>query len=289
MPEAQDALDQIHAALQDWCQGDLIPGEAFPALIIFRRTQPLTDATTALAAEVTGDTEDALIAEQEFEAFVVTSQTCDVVEHPSTSPYVTVSPIVQLSDPQASEAQRGNMPRYPPVPGAGADAFADLAVSTTIEKSLLAVTTRAPGLHDDKERRHFQQITQRHYGRFAFPDGMRPALHKLQKRLRDKRHAATFEGAALALVDEIRMIPMPDWTAASIDVDVYFLLKSREEMNALEPDLDLWEALRIAWETRCSPSGEITKIRVNLVPLEELDAATYKASDPWDLGGMSPL
>jgi len=289
VPGAQDPLDQIHGAIQEWRQGDLIAGHELPAVVLFRRSQPLTEATAALAAEITGDdAEDDLIGEQEFEALVVTSQTCDVVEHPSRFPYVTLSPVVRLDEAQAGEARRGYMPRYPPVPGAGDDAFADLALSTTIEKALLPGLERTPGLRDDAETRHFQRITERHYGRFAFPDAMHPALQMLRQRLRDKKDRDSFEGYALGLVDEIRLLATPDWTSDSIDVDLYFLFRSREEMTALDGDLDNWEAQRVEWEGRCVPTDEIKAIRLILLPLAELDAETYKASDPWDLGGMSP-
>jgi hypothetical protein len=288
-PEAQDPLAELHTALQDWRQGDLIAETAIPAVVIFRRTQPLTETTAALAEEAQDEKEETLVGEQEFEALVVTSQTCDVIEHPKHSPYVTLSPLVRINDEgQAGEARRGYMPRYPPLPGAGDDAFADLALSTTIEKAVLLGVARTPGLRDDDEIRLFQRITQRHYGRFAFPEAMHPALHLLRERLRDKKDKDSFEGHALRIVDEIRLLPTPDWRADSIDVDLFFLVKSRDAMNALENDPEKWEAQRSAWETRCVPNDSIKTIRLILVPFAELDAETYAASDPWDLGGMSP-
>jgi hypothetical protein len=98
----------------------------------------------------------------------------------------------------------------------------------------------------------------------------------------------SFEGKALRLIDEIRLLATPSWQAESIDVDMLFLLKSRADADALEPDQALWEKQRVAWEARCATSDRISKIRLTLVPFEELDANTYRASDKLDLGGMSP-
>jgi hypothetical protein len=179
------------------------------------------------------------------------------------------------------------VPRYPPVPGAGDDAFADLALSTTIEKAVLCGISRTTGLRDDDEIRHFQRITRRHYGRFAFPEAMSPALQLLRVRLRDKKDKNSFEGHALQLVEEIRLLPTPNWAGDSIEVDLFFMLTSRDAMNALEPDAAKWEAQRAEWEKRCIPTDAIKGIRLILVPFAELDAETYAASDPWDLGGMS--
>jgi hypothetical protein len=288
-PEAHDPLAELHTALQDWRQGDLIPGTALPAVVIFRRTQPLTEATAALAEEAKGETDETMIGEQEFEALVVTSQTCDVIEHPRHSPYVSLAPLVRINDEgRAVEARHGYMPRYPPVPGAGDDAFADLALSTTIEKAVLLGVARTPGLRSDDEIRHFQGITQRHYGRFAFPDAMHPALNLLRKRLREKKDKDSFEGKAIGIVDEIRLLATPNWDAESIDVDLLLLLRSRAAMEALDSDATRWEAQRTVWEQLCVPTDTVKTLRLILVPFAELDAETYKASDLWDLGGMSP-
>jgi hypothetical protein len=112
-------------------------------------------------------------------------------------------------------------------------------------------------------------------------------LDLLRKRLREKKDKETFEGKAIRILDEIRLLPTPDWHADSVDVDLLFLLRSRDAMDELDSDPKKWEEQRTAWQSRCVPTDTIKAIRLILVPFAELDAETYKASDPWDVGGMS--
>jgi len=287
-PEAQDPLDELHDQLSSWRQGDLVAGDLLSAVLVFRRSEPVTEATAALAAEDDGNN-DLMIGEIDFDQLVVVSQTCDVVEHPRSSPYITLAPVVQITDEgRAMEARRGYMPRYAPVPGAGANAFADLAFHVTIEKPVLRDAAKTSGLTNDEEIRLFQDVAQRHASRFAFPNEMAVAFEPLRRRLREKKDKDSFEGKALRLIDEIRLLATPDWAADVLDVDVFFLLKSREAVEALEADPSVWEKQRAAWEARCGTNDKISKLRLILVPFEELDANTYRASEKLDLGGMSP-
>jgi hypothetical protein len=282
-----DVVQSVRPELDSWRQGDVIKTDNLSSVVLVRSDQPLTQASAETAP---GDgTSEMLINEEEVEALVVTSQTCDVVDDPRHFPHITLSPLVRLENPNhADEARRGYRPRYAPVPGEGDDAFADLARVTTIEKPLLVGVEHEPGLRTDQEIRHFQRIVQRHYGRFAFPDDLNPALTALRDRLRDKKGKDSFEGHAIDAVDEIRLAALPDWTAPSLEVDMYVLLKSREAMTEISEDAEEWENQRQAWEDRCVPQGCIRSIRVLLIPLDELDARSYLDSDQWDLGGMSP-
>ena len=287
-PGAHDPLDELHQQLGDWRQGDYFAGDALPMVLLFRRTEPATAETAVLADEdETGD--EILLGELSFDHLVIVSQTCDVVEHPGSAPYVTLAPIVRIEvEARASEARRGYMPRYAPVPGVADDAFADLDLHLTIEKPVLRGVAKATGLRDDDEIRRFQDVTERHASRFAFPSEMTSAFEPLRKRIREKKDKDSFEGRALRLVDDIRLLATPNWDADKIDVDLFFLLRSRDDADAVEDDHDVWEQQRVDWQSRCTPNDRITSIRLILVPLDELDAATYRASDKLDLGGMSP-
>ena len=86
---------QIDAALKHWQQGDAIVGHGVPFLHIADLSRPITPAARA-EAEL-GSGEDLTSIAVEVPGFVVVSQTCDVLEPCSNSPYVQLAAL-QLAD-----------------------------------------------------------------------------------------------------------------------------------------------------------------------------------------------
>lgn len=293
-----DQIQEINSVLIGWQQGDVLQSDEAALVVVADVHRPLTEVAADAASEVGGSGDRLMLVEEEVEGLVITSQTCDVIETCVTTPELTLSPIVRLAGEKAAVAAAGWVPRYAPVPGVGDDAFADLGRSTTLQKGALTSWKQTRGLRSDEETRTFQRIAGRNVGRFAFPDDMKPATDALRMRLRKKRDKDSFEGRALNMVEEIRMLATPDWSASDIDVDIYFLGSTRGEMAALEEaekektpqkgQVSDWEALRVEWQNRCSPYGVIKTLRVQILGLDEFDARSYVDSDAMDLGGMSP-
>jgi hypothetical protein len=172
--------EQTRAILDDFRQGDLLPG--------------------VTSIPVAGDDGQP----QRYPApdgAVMLSQTCDVTLADRLA--VQVAPLVRLPEPSASEARGGKRPRYVHVPAVGPTSFADLEIIGTLTKPYLATRTRTPGVVSDDEIRRFGRAIARRFGRFAFPDEVVPWLAPLQDVVASKAvKPASPEGQALAHVVE---------------------------------------------------------------------------------------
>ncbi len=290
----ESLVKKVDEVLSEWRQGDVLRSPDISMLTLAHVEWPLTPAAAEAAERVGGeDGSDVVLVENEIEALVIVSQTCDVVETAATAPEIVLCPLYRIEDEHsAAEAAKGWIPRFAPVPGEGDDAFADLSRWTTVEKALAIEWERTQGLRSDKEIQGFQAITQLQIGRFALPDDWKPAFAPLRQRMRDKRNRESPEGRALRAIDEIRVLAFPNWEADEIEVDIYFLVNSREDWTAVATEAENadeeWEELRQIWQARCSPAGCIKSMNVIAIPIEELDARTYSDAAPLNLGGMSP-
>ncbi len=283
MSFAADAalVESIDAATGSWRQGDIVDLRAIGWLGV--ADAPLTEH--AAAAEVTEDSNVAYVS-AEVEALVVVSQTCDVVRGCSTRPHVELAGLVRLEEPAATEARRGSRPRFVPVPGGGRDAFADLDIMVTAEKSLLARLNRVAGLPTDTDQRRFGRGVGRVYSRFAFPDDLGLSLGKLVERVRDKHDRASPERRALAVLEEIRVTGTPSWSANEIDVFLTFAPSTRDDAAAVMSDDD-WDKVVDEWLRRAEPRGVIRSVDGAMIPLDELTAREYVDSDTLDLDYLS--
>jgi hypothetical protein len=274
-------VESIDRATADWCQGDIVdlPAIGWMALA----GSPLTGH--AAAAEATQDSNVAYVT-SEVEGLVVVSQTCDVVRGCSTRPHVELAHLVRLVEPAASEARRGGRPRFVPVPGAGVDAFADLDIIVTAEKSLLAKLNRVHGLPTDADQRRFGRGVARVYSRFAFPDDLGLSLKRLVERVRDRHDRASQEGRALAALEEIRVAGTPSWSASEVDVFVIFAPSTRDGAVGVMTGAE-WDEVVDGWLRRAEPHGVIRSIDGAMVPLDELTAREYVDSEVLDLDYLS--
>jgi hypothetical protein len=274
---------RIDAHISDWRQGDVIPVESYLHLV--DPGAPLTPS-----AALAGNTESGqfAVARSLVEAMVITTHTCDLVRSASDRPYARLSPLVRLADPiDVDEAVRLLRPRYAHVPALGPDAFADFDVFTTVEKSVFLRYERIRGCATDEEEQRFRRALQRNVGRGAFPNDLQGALGRMIRRWRDKRTRDTDEGKALRAVDDVRLLPNPDWSAGEIYVEMLICPPSRGAAIAVLPDAD-WLELLGEWESRCTPNGVIRSVELVLQPLDELSARDYVDSDPLDLDALSP-
>jgi hypothetical protein len=274
-------VESIDAATAEWRQGDIIDLRAIGWLALV--DAPLTEHPSAASA-----TEDSNVAYvfAEVEALVVVSQTCDVIRGCSSRPHVELAGLVRLEEPVAGEARRGSRPRFVPVPGAGGDAFADLDVIVTAEKSLLARLDRVEGLPTETDQRRFGRGVGRVYSRFAFPDDLSFALAPLVERVRAKHDRDSDEGRALAALEEIRVTGTPSWSGDEVDVFLTFAPATRAEALAVLSEED-WDGVVDGWLRRADSQGVVRSVDGAMVPLDELSAREYVDSDPLDLDYLS--
>lgn len=317
MPEwAADAeiLARVKRALQSWRQGDI----ASPGVIVHvaDAENPLTHEATVGVAE--GERVHAV--EQKYEEIVVLTQTCDIVRspgHPDYRPFVQVAPLVRLEGDELAQAKKS--PRYAPVPGVGMDAFADLDICTTMEKSVLAGLDRIQGCTNDDEARSFGRAAGRYRGRFAFPNDVNVALNKLRNRMISKTGRDSPEGRRVDEVLQIRAAATPDWRA-SFDLDLTFIV-DEGRLVAVSPDDPLsggiqnfasglpaiaaisahiedaslraadrsylWQLLVDRWCGLCAPVGQVRSIAGTAESADVLPFAAIYRTEELDLDFLS--
>lgn len=283
MPFVADAdqVATVNAATAEWRQGDIIDLSLVGWLGLPDR--PLTPHT---AAAVAGDDSNVVYVLAETEGLVVVSQTCDVVRDCAIRPHVELARIVRLEEPAAGEASRGSRPRFVPLPGGGPNAFADLDIIVTAEKSLLASANRTPGLPSEADQRRFGRGVGRVYSRFAFPDDLAIALRGLVGRIRGKHARDSAEGRALEALEEIRITASPSWAERSLDVFITFAPPTREAADNVMAQGE-WDELVDSWLRRAEPFGVIGVIDGAMIPLDELTGREYVDSDPLDVDYLS--
>ncbi len=274
-------IASINAATEEWRQGDIVEFRAVGWLAV--ADAPLTEHSAV--AETVQDSNVAIVF-AEADALVVISQTCDIVRDCSSRPHVELARLIRLEEPISSEARRGSRPRYVPVPGAGADAFADLGLVMTAEKSVLARCGRIEGLPTDADQRRFGRSVGRVYSRFAFPDDLTDALSGLVARVRDKHARDSQEGRALEALEEIRVTGTPSWSATEVDVFLTFAPPTRAEAESVM-DAEQWDEVVDGWLNRAGPVGVVRSIDGAMIPLDEFTAREYVDSDPLDLDYLS--
>ena len=228
---AADLVESIDAATQGWQQGDV----AKPAVAIHvaDAAQPLT----AEAAELGGV--GVKVIQLVFEESAVVTQTCDVVRSCAQRPTVQISPVVRLGGTERDNAHAGRIPRYAPVPGLGADAFADLDKCTTVEKTLLAGLDQERGCPDDHSLRAFSRAVARHRERFAFPDEWDRAAIKLKERMTKRAAKNSAEGRCVDAISQIRASAVPSWGAPdgySVTIDFIIRAESLGTVDDASPD-----------------------------------------------------
>ncbi|WP_219884570.1 hypothetical protein [Merismopedia glauca] len=137
-------IEEVDAALKQWCQGDCVLGEHF---FVQRCNphQPLTQASEEAAREGID------LAEDEVPGLVVITQTCDIVRSCKQRPFIEVAPLFQVEIQLLSEIQKSRRPQYAYIPGiAELNLVADLDRVMTVEKAVVAAWERTSGCRNDE-------------------------------------------------------------------------------------------------------------------------------------------
>ena len=245
---SEEVVAATDAAMKLWRQGDVF--EQGETAWIALRDQPLTSTTADLGTTGAGVTwaRDAYV--------VVVSQTCDIVracweppEDGGGRPFVQVCPVVTLDGDNQTRAAKGWTPRYAHLPGLAPNAFADLDRCVTLEKTVLAAASgQQDGCGSDEAREKFAHAVAEFFGRYAFPNGMEKATQVIRKRFRDKHGGNGLESTLMRSVGEVRVKPITEWDAQTLEVKLVFLVESASlpkldpcvEAPKLSPELRSW-------------------------------------------------
>jgi hypothetical protein len=273
----EEWVQQVDAALEQWCQGDFVLGEQG---FVYRidPERPLTEESLGAGSE------GADLAESEVIGFVVVTQTCDIVRSCSSRPFVEVVPLVEVDQQYLYEIQRGRRPQYAFIPGLAEHRLvADLDRVMTVEKAVVAGWERQPGCQTDQEVRTLGQALARKRVRFAFPDDFTEWAGKLQGRFREKHEKLSSEGEALRSLREIRVRAAPSWNDSEIKL-MFWFIRHEEQVQFQGTG---WDKLLQQWLKLIPASGRFQSVEGQVVTLEDITAKDYVESDPLDLDHLS--
>jgi hypothetical protein len=281
MATAGDAVDE----LATWRQGDQLHGANLVVI-----GHPRGSVWSRIRDRLVGGPRRSGPVDEPVEALVVVSQSCDIVRSPEYRPFIQVAPLVRLPTDAGSRATRGSIPRFVPLPAAGTDAFVDMDRVMTVEKVVARGWTRTPSALAGRERQALGQAIARYYGRPAFPDDFVDATQKLKDRLVDRHGKRSAEGSAATALREVRVFAKPNWDDAEIEVILYFVVPA-DEAEGIDGITRLtgsfWEEQVRKWGELCAPTGSIKAVICLPITYAEMDALSYRSSDPLDLDYLS--
>jgi hypothetical protein len=276
-PSATDHGSAV--TLNDWQQGDCALNVS-GFLYRFAREHPATPESRDAA-----DASD--VVEVDTSGFVVVTQTCDIQRAVADRPFVVVCALVECPDwADMDEIKKGMRPRFVHIPVlASRGLVADLDQVMTIEKPLLISWPRIRGCQSDSEQRAFAAAVSRKFLRFAFPDDLVAVVADLTTLIKRKHgRPESDEGKALRELREIRVAATPDWTAEN--VELYFLFIRREDQG--EALRQPWAHWLEKWLSLEQPTTRYFKVHGVVLPLSQIRADEYAASDQLDLDHLSP-
>jgi hypothetical protein len=272
-------------AVSEWRQGDVLSAGA----VTIVGTAPENWRSRLLSrrgsrARKSGPRDEAV------EALVIVSQSCDIVRPPSERPYLQVAPLVRLNGDVRAHAAKGATPRFVAIPPEGSDAFADLDRVMTVEKNVAAGWPWKPMKFAGSQRRDLAAAIARFYGRPAFPNDFVDATDKLRKRILARYGKKSVEGSAVTALIEVRVRAVPSWDADAVRAILYFIVPAEDAIGidgVTALNETFWEDAVRGWGDLCSPTGMVTDIVCVPTTYAEMDALTYRSSDPFDVEYLS--
>lgn len=270
-------IQEIDAALKQWCQGDYVLGEYW-FVQRYDPKRPLTKDSEEAA------TEESDLAEVPIPGLVVITQTCDIVRSCKERPFIEVSPLFEVDQQRLLEIQKARRPQYAYIPGvAELNLVADLDRTMTVEKAVVAEWKRQQGCKADEEIRALGQALARKRVRFAFPNDFVKFVGKLQNRIKDKHDKDSIEGKALRALRQIRVRASPSWNSPNIELTFWFIRDEKQlEFEGLG-----WDKLLGKWLDLIPQADRFQGVNGLVVTLEDITAKDYVESDPLDLDHLS--
>lgn len=266
----QSAQDPVDAAMDSWRQGDCVLGRIEFGL---------------LAAMEGDDRQDADWGTIEVEGLVVVTQSCDILRARKVRPYIEVSPLVRMPAEKYAQIEACQMPQFAAIPGVRQQGLvADLDLGMTVEKGVVAAWRRTEGLRSDEERRRFGRALARKRARFAFPDDFNPFVQPLQRRLRSRSSGNTPESEAIRALAEIRVLATPDWSAPTVELTFFFVMKDEAPMKF---GLRSIHEFVQEWLGRLTSTSKYHSIAGQATYYVNMTAADYVQADQLDLDNVS--
>jgi len=280
-----EEIAQVDAALRIWRQGDVVLGDALPAIHVADLTIPGTPESEQFAADqaAAGEPLGLAVVSQDFSGFMIVSQTCDIVRSCATREYIELCPLIEVPQDRLGQVRAGRMPRYLWCSGLGDHSLAaDLDHVSTVEKRTLIQLNdqRVAGANSEEERRRLASALARKRARAALPDAFVSFIEPLQRRVKERHGRNSNEGRFLAAIREMRAVPDPEWGAALIDVTLLFLFDDAAQISA-DADVQMNTLInRVVANDQFTLTGRI-------MTMEQITAAAYVASDALDLDALS--
>lgn len=270
----EESEDAITDALQAWRQGDF----ALAVGPYIHGDLPAEDSQEKIDP----------VYDDACEGFVVVSQTCEVVRRPSDAQFVTVSPLVKVTAQTVKMIEAGRVPTLALIANAPENHVADLSRMMTVDKALFATWKRQSGLNTPEEIRDFAFALERKHGRFAFPEAFNQSMSILPKKIhRTYGKAGSELGAALRSLQEIRVLPSPDWDADSVEISFIFIMRE-EAQRECSPDAIGEQLSRltdaIEWQI---PFLAAQDGFLRVCTYRDMTAQEYLESSPLDLNALS--
>lgn len=261
----------------DWRQGDYTLGDQ-DFIYKYDTDNPITEASKA------ADKEESIVAHT-VRGLVVVSQTCDIVKAVEKRPFVEVSPLVTLpNDDQFHAVKSGSSPRFAIIENLMPEKIvADLDRTMTVEKPVLEQWTQSQGFTTPLSRKKFAECLARKRMRPAFPNEFNAYMEPLRKQIIKKHGNDSPDGKAMAEIEEIRVLPEPDWEAQNVKIKLLFLL-SKKTSQAHKTQID---TLIQNWLTKLDKTNKKYTIYPRLDYYSNFSAEDYFLSDRLDYDYLS--
>ncbi len=272
----ESGQEEVNRTLAHWRQGDCAVSD--DSWFVFR-----AEASRPLSAEAEEAGFD--VVESQERGFAVITQTCDIVRDCVIRPYLELCPLVEVDATTLGEVERGTRPNYAFLPGLSDRCLvADLDRVMTVEKTVIASSTRIEGTRTDVERRRLSQALARKRARMAFPDDFVHWARPLVRRLSSKHDKNSDEGRALRSLREIRVRGAPSWSEHEPEIEVFFWFIRNTDESTFEGTS--WDSFLESWLSLLT-SGDRFKVEGVVTTLDDMTGREYVESDPLDLDHLS--
>lgn len=218
--------------------------------------------------------------------FVVVSQTCDIVRHLESVPYVAVCPLIEVAGRELKSIESGRRPRFALVEHAPENHVADLLRIMSVSKTLLPTWAWQAGFSTEQRAIRFARDMERIFGRFAFPDSFNACIGPLTARIFDKHAKNGDLGKALRSLTELRVFHSADWDAPEVEI-AFLLILGKGDDRLMKP-----ESIKKTFEEAIvgltwTPPFSLASPSVYIGAYEDFSARDYVQSVPLDVHSLS--
>jgi hypothetical protein len=307
------------AAVQNLIQGEVL--ELPDACVVLADAEWPLDAASADAAAAQNN-EGVAVVGRAADIFVLLTQTCDLQHTDEESYLCQIAPVFECAPELAHSVERGRRPGLAAVPWFSDGHVADLALITTVERSLIVEKPSLARPQTAQERLHFAEAVSRHFTRAALPDPVCLVLAPFLERIKEKQGRKSEEGQCIQRIATLRVEASPDLDAPAPNLTLLIVLddphlpplpdgdeidQSRVDALVARSTQDVakeivrsrdplriregWYALAEKWIQRCveiaAATEDVGAIDVEVLSGRELDFTRARNAPELDLAYMS--